>query len=484
MEIKILTESNTADTFLIPVFNDENIEKDLIKICRKYRLDQIRITDEFEGKKGEIVSSYFTKSGNTSKVVLIGLGESDFGVNQKTLKGFFTKQKKLSGEVMVDMNHLKKVHQLMLSQAFVGGSILGTYNLGLYKTEQNTRPSFKLNIQSTKHVSDIQRLITEAQHIAETQRSIMDLVNAPANKKTPQDLGNWAANSGKKYGYQVDVFDKKKITEIGLNALLAVGQGSHVPPIFIVCEYKGEGANKTVGLVGKGVTFDTGGLSIKPSSKMHYMKSDMGGAAAVLGTIEAAAKLRLPIHLIAMIPSTENSVDANSVKPGDIIHSYSGKTIEVIDTDAEGRLILADALAYMTKNYKVDTLIDFATLTGSVIRALGYHAAGIMSNNDALQSAIAQAGDSIGERVWPLPIWKDYEDALDSDVADVKNLSDLPLAGAITAAKFLEVFINDHPNWAHIDIAGTAFADSELGKQKHATGYGVRLMIEALKARF
>jgi leucyl aminopeptidase len=289
--------------------------------------------------------------------------------------------------------------------------------------------------------------------------------------------------SGSKYGFKVEVMDLGRIRNIGLHALLAVNQGSTHPPMFIVMEYKPEEAVSDlpkVGLVGKGVTFDTGGLSIKPSTNMHYMKSDMGGAAAVFGTMEMAAKLQLPVHLIGVVPATDNSVDANAVKPSDVIDSYSGKTIEIIDTDAEGRLILADGIAYILRHYQPEILIDLATLTGSTVRTLGYHAAALFTNNDALYDQLNQVAEVSGEMVWRFPLWDVYKEDIKSDVADVRNFSGRPIAGAIGAAKFLEFFTEEHPAWAHLDIAGVAFGDSEFSIQKSATAYGVRLLTEYL----
>ena len=211
------------------------------------------------------------------------------------------------------------------------------------------------------------------------------------------------------------------------------------------------------------------------------MKSDMGGAAAVLGAMELTARLQLPIHLIGIVPSTENMVDGNATKPGDVIGSYAGKTIEVIDTDAEGRLILADGLAYMVKNFKPDTIIDLATLTGSIVSALGYNAAGMFTNSDALATHLLNAGTETGEKLWRMPMWDAYFEDMKSDVADVANLSSKPVAGSITAAKFLEFFTDKHPNWAHLDIAGVALASSELGSHRTATAYGVRLLTAFLE---
>lgn len=206
----------------------------------------------------------------------------------------------------------------------------------------------------------------------------------------------------------------------------------------------------------------------------------MGGAAAVLGTMELVAKLQLPVHLIGIVPSTENSVDAKSIRPSDVINSYSGKTIEIIDTDAEGRLILADGLAYMIRHFNPSILIDLATLTGSAVRTFGYHAAALFSSNDDLAGQLERTGARTGERVWRLPLWDIYKEDIKSDVADIRNFSGRPIAGAIGAAKFLEAFTEDHLAWAHMDIAGVAFTDSEFANQKSGTAFGVRLLAEFL----
>lgn len=328
-----------------------------------------------------------------------------------------------------------------------------------------------------------QEALTRAEAIANTQLQMLDLMNAPANYKKPQTLADWAVASGNQFGYSVTVLDKAELERQKLGALLSVSQGSDVPPVLIIAEYKPEGVEnpRKVGLVGKGVTFDTGGVSIKTSSNMHLMKSDMGGAAAVLGTVEVAAKLKLPIHVIGIVPSTENSTDGRSTKPGDVVTAYSGKTIEIIDTDAEGRVILADGLGYMVRNYQPDVLIDLATLTGSVIATLGYHAAGLFTPNDDLAAMLTKAANQTGERLWRLPVWDAYTEDIKSDVADIKNYSGKPVAGAISAAKFLEVFSEKHPAWAHLDIAGMAFSDTEFGSQKNATGFGIRLLIAYLQ---
>lgn len=378
----------------------------------------------------------------------------------------------------------------LLSEAAVNGLWQGSYLLGRYKTNNNgeeavvLKDDFQLSIILPADQLESARVYCKrGLIIAQAQTEVMALVNAPANYKQPKDLAAWAQASAKQYGYQATIWDKERITKAGMHAFLAVNQGSPEPPALIFLEYQGpkrNGNQVKVGLVGKGVTFDTGGLSIKPSGNMHYMKSDMGGAAAVLGTMEAAARLQLPVHLVAAIPATDNSVDALAVKPSDVISSYSGKTIEVIDTDAEGRLVLADGLSYIIREHAPQVVVDLATLTGSSVRTFGYQAAALFSNDDQLAHHLEQAGRQTGERVWRLPIWEEYGDDMKSDVADIKNFSGRPVAGAITAAKFLEFFTDNHPSWAHLDIAGTAFGDTPYGKGKAATGYGIRLLIQFL----
>jgi leucyl aminopeptidase len=261
-----------------------------------------------------------------------------------------------------------------------------------------------------------------------------------------------------------------------------VSQGSDLEraPQFIIAEYRVENPKKHIGLVGKGVTFDTGGLNIKTAGMVH-MKCDMGGAATILGALQAIADLQLPYNVTAIVPCVENSVDNLSFLPSDVIGSYSGKTIEIIDTDAEGRLILADGLSYLVKNYKTDHALDFATLTGSAVGTFGYDCAALFTNDKELSSKLQDSGEEVGERMWPLPLWDSYKSEMDSEIADIKNYNGKPIAGAITAAKFLEAFTENHPSWAHIDIAGTAFGDSEFAKTKHATAYGVHLIVKLLQ---
>jgi leucyl aminopeptidase len=480
MQIKV-TDSAFSETLIIPIFENDTLPEKLKSIAEYHLVNRAFLLGDFKAKAGESLLFYF----DGGRVYLLGLGKKTDSMSLlKTFRSFFNeKSKELSTETVLDLSDLTIDYE-----AVVNGIVLGGYDLELYKTDKDTTLNFFTNpdarleiVVEEQKIEALERAVKTATAIAESQMQVMDLGNKPANKKPPQALAAWAVASGQKYGYEVRIFDEKQCEELGLKALLSVSKGSEHPPRFIVMEYKHEAATQKIGLVGKGVTFDTGGVSIKDSANMHYMKSDMGGAAAVFGTIEAAAKLQLPVHIIGVVPTTENSVDGLATKPGDVIGSYMGKTIEVIDTDAEGRLILADGLAYLNRNYTPDIIIDLATLTGSVIGTLGYAAAGMFTNNDQLGSSLKKIGDKTGEKLWRLPLWDDYEPELKSDIADIKNYHGKPFAGAIVAAKFLEVFTEKHPAWVHLDIAGTAFADSEFATQKSATAFGVRLLVQWLR---
>jgi leucyl aminopeptidase len=302
----------------------------------------------------------------------------------------------------------------------------------------------------------------------------------PGNVCTPAYVARTAEEIAGRHGLEVSVLDKAAIVREGMGALLAVAQGSAEEPRFIALEYKGaEGA--PVVLIGKGVTFDTGGISIKPAQNMEDMKYDMSGAAAVLGTFETLGRLRPPVHVVGLIPSTENMPSGTAVKPGDVVTSLLGKTIEVINTDAEGRLILCDALAY-ARRYRPACVLDIATLTGAIVVALGHTASGVMGSDDQLIEEVRGAGERSGERVWPLPLWEEYRDLMKSDIADVKNAGGRP-AGSISAGWFLREFVDGFP-WAHLDIAGTAYTDREdATRVKGPTGMGVRLFSEFVLGR-
>jgi leucyl aminopeptidase len=480
MKINVIHEHiYSIKVIILPFLQDENLENLLQKTCQEFTIDFELLKQDFKAESKEIHIVY---SPQNQKIICLGLGKkpnsSDVIKAFRTL--FFKQKSKLPAELIIDVRSLPEVW----TEYVVIGSMLGGYDLDLYKTDKkNSLPVFEKEgiIHVLSSYNNAQNLADRGKAISKTQMQIFDLMNAPANKKTPQTLAKWAIDSGKKFGYKVTVLEKQQLKSQKLDALLAVGQGSEHPPVLIVMEYRSPNATQTVGLVGKGVTFDTGGISIKTSTNMHLMKSDMGGAAAVFGAIELATKLQLPVNLVGIVPACENAVDGKSFKPSDVINSYSGKSIEIIDTDAEGRLILADGLSYMVKNFQPDVMIDLATLTGSVISTLGYHAAGIFTNSDDLAQKLTQAADQTGERLWRLPLWDIYKEDISSDIADVRNFSGKPIAGAISATKFLEVFTENHQNWAHLDIAGTAFGDTEFAPQRAGTAFGVRLLLEFLE---
>lgn len=366
------------------------------------------------------------------------------------------------------------------TSSVVNGWATGHYDLGLFKQQDDkkSRQQADVYILNTEQQTNA---VKEGFEIAEVLHDVMTLVNLPANYKSPDYMEQWAKHHAAENGYKAEALDTAKMADLGMGAILSVNRGSESPAKLVITHFSHPSANKKVTIVGKGVLFDTGGLSIKDSKNMHYMKSDMAGGAVALGVVDACARLNLPVDVRAVVPFTDNSVDAKATKPGDVVVSYSGKSIEIIDTDAEGRLVLADALSYASKNLEPDVIIDVATLTGNIIAALGNQAAGLFTVNDSLAASIIEAGQESGERVWRMPMFEEYLDDMQSDVADLKNLSDRPVAGAATASKFLEQFTLQHKAWAHLDIAGMGFQPNGFGKGYCATGFGIRLLLTWLR---
>ena len=459
--------------------SEVNKHQDIIVPCRKGQLEHLQqfITIKEPDFSGEFSTVQMVYGSEGNRIYLLGLGEQKDAVKIdeafRKLSFDYKKYWKKSVQVITEGlsdNELQKV---------IIGLEMSAYDMGAFKTKKEDINAITFDIVSTH---DITSILEEAKAIGETINRIKTLVDAPANQKTPEFLGQWAADSAKDNHYKCTVLHKKELEEQGFDAVIAVGQGSANPAVVIVTEYMPKkGGAVDIGLVGKGITFDTGGLSIKPSTNLHYMKSDMGGAAVVLGVMELVAKLKLNINIVGVVVSAENAVDMNSYRPGDVIHSYSGKTIEIIDTDAEGRLVLADGLSYIIKEFQPKQVIDLATLTGSVVQTLGYSAAGMFTNNTEMAQTLSKIGFDTNERVWQLPLFSDYESDLHSDIADLRNYSGKPVAGAITAAKFLEAFTEDHKAWTHLDIAGVSFGDSPYSKMKSASGYGVQLITNYIK---
>ncbi len=476
-----------VDSLIIPVCSGD-VEEGLNDLSDHFGAALDRARPDFSGSPGSTIIIY-PESGSTQRVVLVGLGDRELltvegvrragSVGARVLASIASETAAIAiPETDLDVE--------AVSQGLVEGFTLGSYTFRRYMTERDTETGVqRLVVQTSSQDKQVRRGADRGRIVAESVYSARDLVNLSPDEKTPTMLGKSIEKSAKKYGYEASIWDRTLIEEEGMNGLLAVNRGSLEPPTFSVLEYRNENArnDRPIVLVGKGVVFDTGGLSLKPTkNSMDLMKSDMAGAAAVVGTMEAVARLDLPIHVIALIPATDNRPGQNAYVPGDVIHMHSGKTVEVLNTDAEGRMILADALSYAT-SLNPELVVDLATLTGAVVIALGNFIAGVMTNDyegasERLQ-AFRDAGDRSGDLVHPLPMHDEFGEALKSDVADLKNVGGRE-AGSITAAKFLEHFV-DYP-WVHIDIAGPAFlSKAQAYRPVGGTGFGVRLLVEFLR---
>ncbi|HWJ42566.1 MAG TPA: leucyl aminopeptidase [Solirubrobacterales bacterium] len=361
------------------------------------------------------------------------------------------------------------------AEALVAGTILASYRFDRFKSGNGDDP--RLEALTLVGPADLEAAAEVARVAAEAQNRARDLQNTPANVATPTFLAERAEEIAAASGaLSTETLGLAELQAKGMGGILAVSQGGPQEPKLIVLRYRGGGTGPTLALVGKGVTFDTGGISLKPGAGMQEMKMDMSAAAAVLEAVAAIAELNLPLDLVALVPSTENMPSGTAIKPGDVITQYSGKTVEVNNTDAEGRLILADALAYAVE-LGAGRIVDLATLTGAVTIALGSTYAAVIANDDDLAGEVIAAGERSGELVWRLPLHPEYKDLMKGKVADLSNLASQRKAGTITAGSFLEEFVGETP-WAHVDIAGTAWDTGREYVGKGANGMGVRLLVE------
>lgn len=487
-------DKSIVGKIIIPVTENPDRDQLLDSLSHLTGFDILRTLDAFEAKQGK----FWRVLHDLGEIYFVGLGRNpNLATMYKVMRKFSNDQRKnLGADVGLfihDANITTQNSSISMDEFIeyaVNGIFTGTNLLSLQSEGLDVHPLETLVLlrnDETKSGSTFDSSVLSAKKgliLAEAQLSAMHLINIPSNWKNPLQFSDTIKDMAEKWGFHCEIFDESRLKDEHFDALLAVNRGSEHPARFVVLQYDGTTDSDEelplIALIGKGVTYDSGGLSIKSSDSMVHMKCDMGGAAIVLAATEAVARLGLKIRLLTAIPLTDNLVDARSIKPGDIIGSYSGKTIEVIDTDAEGRLILADAIGWVVKNASPDYMIDLATLTGSTVRTFGPHASAMFTNNKHLNSVITESGDKSGERVWPLPLWDVYDDDIRSDIADVRNFSGKPVAGSISAAKFLEYFTEEHPAWVHLDVAGTVYGDTEFGKQKNATGYGVRLIVESL----
>ncbi len=452
-------------------------------------VEQVIESGDFRGEHLEHVILFGQENGDRARIILIGLGKRE-GFTEQRLREAAAEALR----VLRKRRQSRAVLPLPLDSGFPLGledtaeaCVLGGM-LGLYQfTELRTRDRDKikeferLTIASPKKIKRLDASVRRAKAIALGIYLARDLVTLPANLATPGILAERAKEVAAQARMEFHLIDVEEARELGMGAFLAVAQGSDEPGMMVMMDYNPSGKEKSpVLLVGKGITFDSGGISIKPAQHMEKMKQDMAGAAAVIGTMKAVADLGLPLRVMGLIPCTENLPSGKAYKPGDVIHSLSGLSIEVINTDAEGRMVLADALTY-GGGYEPQAIIDLATLTGACIVALGEGVAGLMGNDDELLTRLQTAGEKSGERVWQLPLWDSYFDLLKSDVADFKNVNGRK-AGAIIGGIFLKQFVPEGIPWAHLDIAGCAW--EEKGRPlvpKGATGTGVHLLLRMLQ---
>jgi leucyl aminopeptidase len=445
---------------------------------------------DFKGRKDDSLVLYpgsFKGGRNFTcrRILLVGIGQTDKTVQ---LPEIF---RKAGGTVSQSAKKVKADELLLVLPGFVDdarhnlaaslveGILLGNYKFRNYKKKNERKNKYRGLKAITIHGKGggLRRAVDRARIGAEAALSARDMANEPANQWTPEHFARFGRDLARTTELVCRVIGRSQIKKMGMGGIIAVNQGSAVDPKVVLLEHKPKNYRTTVLLVGKGITFDSGGVSLKPAAGMEDMKYDMCGGAAVMSTMQAVAELKPGVRVVAIVPATDNMSGSAAVKPGDVITHYNGVTSEVINTDAEGRLILADALAYGIEKYDPDCVIDLATLTGAVIIGLGHHRTGMMSNDDVLAEALSAAGEATGEKVWRLPLDPEYGEQLDSEVADVKNIGGRP-AGSITAGAYLEKFVGDTP-WAHLDIAGTAWDYTKKSYiPKGPSGFGVRLLLD------
>ncbi|HJO21079.1 MAG TPA: leucyl aminopeptidase [Candidatus Marinimicrobia bacterium] len=464
--------------------NDEKFGMVAVPTFSDMMDDDLKALFDSQNKTGKVGDLAFEIDSN-SRIVYYGLGDS----SEKTPENF----RRAAGEIITYALNNKYEEVAVecpvsdegeyFCQAFAEGLILSSYRFLNYFTDERGKYHLK-NITMVGSCNETAS--KKGAIIASAVCDSRDLGNHPGNIATPTKLANFAKEVGKKGGMKVTVFDREEFTKMGMGAFAGVAQGTNEPPKFIIMEYFGADSKdeKPVVLVGKGLTFDTGGISLKPGAKMDEMKFDMCGSAIVFGTMNAVAELRPKKNIVAIVPSTHNMLGGSAFLPGDILTAYNGKTIEILNTDAEGRLILADALSYASKHYDPEFMVDFATLTGACVVTFGHIASAILGNNKGLIENIQKSSDNTGELVWELPLWDEYCDQVKSNVADVKNLGSPGQAGTIAGAAFLKAFVGKDIPWTHFDVAGTSWGvENRSYIQKNgASGQVIRLILDLIGA--
>ena len=479
------------DNWLVIAFFEDklNLNKEINKLDREINdvISNSIKNKDFKAEENEIRLFYL--NNNLKYLTLLGLGkEKDFNLNKlmsivgtlsKKLRDSDIKAFSLYLDSFKNKNYDHNTYLEKITQAIS----LSLYQFNKFKTKDldKIKNIKKVNIiVDNKNIKNSEKIVNEATIYAEAVNKTRDLINTPPNIATPEYIANNAKEIAKNNNLKCTILDEKQIEKLNMGCVMAVARGSANKPRIFVLEYKGNGNDKPLVLVGKGVTFDTGGINVKPSSYLTTMKDDKAGACGVINILEACAKLKLKANVIGLGVLAENMISSSSYRPDDVLKSHSGLTVEVTNTDAEGRLVLADALSYSLK-YKPKAIIDIATLTGASIVALGYFASPVLGNDQKLIDKIKAASEKSLEKIWQFPLWEEYNDLIKSDIADIKHLNEGIDAGVIVGGIFLKNFVGDTP-WAHIDIGNTVWAKAEKGYTvKGATGFSVLLLLNLLK---
>ena len=470
-------ESDKSDLIVVGMYRDKSFTAMATKISNSHEnvFKDAVSSGDITGKVGD--RNIFYAGGK--RILLVGLGQK---------KKFDSEKMRLVAGGVSKLAKEKEILSLTveafssdaeLNMALGEGLVLGSYHFTGYADKK--KKEFQISTVAVAGSYQKDAILVGASNAIAVCYA-RDLGNHPANIATPSKLEASAREIASSSGMNIKVMEREEFTEIGMGGLAGVAQGTDEPPKFIVIEYMNGGDEKPKILVGKGLTFDSGGISIKPAAKMDEMKYDMCGAALVLGVFKGLSLLNPKINVVGIIPSTENLSGSKAYKPGDVLTAYNGKTIEVLNTDAEGRLILADGLSYASKHYDPEYILDFATLTGAVLVALGHIATGVMGTNRELLNRVFEASEKTVEKVWELPLWPEYCKQIKSDIADVKNMGAPMQAGTIAAGAFLKEFVDEKIPWVHFDIAGTAWGakPNSITPKGSATGWGVRLVLEML----
>ncbi|HOH97694.1 MAG TPA: leucyl aminopeptidase [Candidatus Cloacimonadota bacterium] len=476
------------DTFVLIQEEDGQIQGlEYIEDDLAHSIEAFAQVEDFHFSYGSVKGFCRMLGKHRQNIIICGAGDKDELNTNKFRKLFAdcwrTALKMKSKQLYVLIGFEYPINDVHLGHVMAESAMLVSYRFNKYLSDDKLHELESLHlILNTKNTRHINRGILEGRIFAETTNLARNLVNEPANVINPETLADAARKAALQYGFSIEVHSMDKIKRLKMDAFLAVGKGSKNEPRLIIMRYMGNPDRKhnTIGLIGKGLTFDTGGYCLKTAQGMFNMKNDMGGAAAVIGAMAAITTMKLKVNVVAIVAAAENMISGDSYRPGDIITSMAGKTIEVVNTDAEGRLTLVDAVHYALEKEKVDRVLDIATLTGAAVAALGHDFSAVLGNNAEWLDQIKDAADFSGEAVWQMPLHAPYKELIKSEIADLKN-SGGPMAGCITAALFIKEFVQDKP-WIHLDIAGTALKDKETGISSFgATGVGVRLITSLLR---